>query len=187
MKCPICGEMVADNTATCPNCQVNLRDVELPTMKTEEQNKAPVLGMGWYKFLIWFSLFAAALLNTASGLKLLTGSVYGEEADQIYAFYDGLKGLNVVTGLGLIGMAVLAIVTRISLANYKKNGPKMIVALNLISAAIGLVYVIGVNSILSAANVHIDTSSDYSSLVSSLILALINYNYFKKRAHMFVN
>ena len=47
--------------------------------------------MNWYKFLIYFALFASCVLNAIYGLGMLTGMVYGDASSLVYAFYGSLK------------------------------------------------------------------------------------------------
>lgn len=190
MKCPFCGAYADDNAKYCPQCQVDLQDVEIPKVRESgTEAPAPELGMGWYKFLIWFALFAGALLNFVRGIQLLTGAYYDGYADEVYRFYDGLQALDMVAALALITLAVMGIVARFSLAAYKKNGPKLLIAIYAFNAGIQVIYVLAADSIVSAVTsaVSLDISSGFSSAAIALAMAAINYSYFKKRAHMFVN
>lgn len=190
MKCPFCGTYADDNAKYCPNCQVDLQDAEVPkTPGSGTEAPAPELGMGWYKFLIWFALFAGALLNLVRGIQMMSGDQYDGYADQVYRVFDGLKGLDMVAGVALITLAVIAIVARFSLAAYKKNGPKLLILLYAFNAGIQIIYTLAAKSIISAAtaSVSLDTSSAFSSAAFALAMAAINYSYFKKREHLFVN
>ena len=148
----------------------------------------PALPMGWYKFLIYFALFAGAILNVISGVSMLTGTQYaqyGVNAQTIYRFYNGLEGLDMLMGVLFVVLAVLGIVTRFQLAGYKKSGPMLLVALYGANAVVSLIYVIGFSSIVGSD--LLGFSSDFSSIAVSVAMAFANYKYFKKRGHLFVN
>ena len=50
--------------------------------------------MKWYKFVIYFQLFAAALLNLGSGIALFTGSQYGLNSYELKLLYGVLGNLK---------------------------------------------------------------------------------------------
>jgi len=143
--------------------------------------------MKWHKFMIYFSLWAGALSNVLSGIGLLTGSVYnasGSDAEMIYLFYDGLKGMDVLFGLVSLAMAVLLIVTRFALAGYKENGPKLLIACYAASAVVAILYPLLVSGITGMGFAEL---FDATSLVTGIVMCIANKNYYDKRAHMFVN
>ncbi len=198
MICPYCGAAVEDRAAYCPNCNSSLQNaasfstqepMQMQPVYTQEPVtvQTPELGMGWYKFLIWFSLFAGALLNLATGIQILTGAHYDGMENMVWNFYDGLKEVDTIVGFASIALAVLCIVTRFSLSGYKKNGPKLLLVNYVASAAVNLFYVIAVGSIVSSYGVQLDNSSAYASVAVSLVMVAINQSYFKKREHLFVN
>ena len=58
--------------------------------------------MGWYKFLIYFALFAGAFFNVCYAVLYMTGSIY--ETEQIdpltvYSLYPGVKAVDIVYGI----------------------------------------------------------------------------------------
>ena len=143
------------------------------------------LGMKWYKFLIYFSLFAGAVINVASGIPFLNGSIYGGYADNVYSVFPALKTVDVMYGIVALATAVLCIVARFALAKYKKNGPALLLSIYAIGIVVSIVYFIAVKSIVT--DIDLDTSSIVSSLVSSVVMIIINKIYFDKRKHLFVN
>ena len=143
--------------------------------------------MKWFKFLIYFSLWAGAVLNLISGIAMMSGSSYEGAADLVYAMFDGLQGLDTFCGLYAIALAAFGIFVRFQLAGYKKKAPLMLMILYIAAAAYGLIYIIGINAILPSYVLEaVDTTSMYSSMISSGVMVIINHIYFKKRAHMFV-
>ena len=91
------------------------------------------IGMKWYKFLIYFGLIVSPILNLVNAFNYITGNIYSSQTNGevsaaiIYAYYGlGLKVLDVLYGVLMIGFAVLALVLRNKLANYKSDSLKYI-------------------------------------------------------------
>lgn len=148
----------------------------------------PALGMGWFKFLIYFALFAGAVLNLISGIQMLTGASYEGHKDLVYAFYDGLQALDMLVGIGTIAVAALAIFTRFRLAGYYHDGPKLLTAVYVAVVALNVIYLIGLFAVvpnLSAEDLNM--SSYISSTAVSAVMIFVNISYFNKRSHLFVN
>lgn len=143
--------------------------------------------MGWFKFIIYFQLFASAVINAALGITAFTGSHYDGKAELVYAFFPGMSAVDKVYGLVLIVLAVFAIIVRFQLAQFKKAGPNLYLLLMLISAVAGLVYIIAVNINISGYGVNVEYSDQISQLVVCVVLLVVNYIYFQKRSHLFVN
>ena len=146
------------------------------------------LPMNWFKFLIYFSLFASAVLNAINGITLLTGSAYGELKEAVYKFFDGLQIVDILVGLSCLAVAGFAIYTRMRLAGFYKNGPKMLNNLYISAAAINLIYVIAATSIVNSKQSLYDLSSGgsfYVSIAVSVVMVIANTAYFKKREHLF--
>lgn len=147
----------------------------------------PEVSMGWFKFLIYFALFAGAVLNLISGIMMLTGSAYGTDKELVYRFYEGLQGLDTIVGVLMVILAVIGIAARFTLAGYKKIGPVLLVILYIGSAVVNIIYAVGLPSIVPEFVMQsIDMTSYYSSTASSIVFAIVNAIYFKKRSHLFV-
>ena len=138
--------------------------------------------MKWHKFLIYFLLWLGGIANIGSGLMQLTGSQYGADADMVYRFFSGLQAIDVLFGIVTIALGGMQIFTRFKLANFDAVGPKMLVAVNVIAAAANLLY-----PVIASAVTGIDLSGQigFGSIVGSLVMAVLNWNYYKNRAHLF--
>ena len=79
--------------------------------------------MAWFKFIIYFQLFANMVIMVYNALHGFLGIAYGDDAALIYAFYPGLKAVDVIYGLICIALIVGAFIVRQRLAHYKKNAP----------------------------------------------------------------
>ena len=185
MICPKCGKQIPDGSSVCPECLNPLEDL---AVKSDAAYAEPTPSMKWYKFLIFFALYATAILNIIGGVSQLTGTVYsvtGISASDVYAYYgQGLHILDIVMGILMIGIAVFAIFVRFQLAGYKKQGPKTLLVLYVINLVVSLGYSLAVGAITS---VNVMDSSSVGGLVISAVMIIVNYFYFKKRAHLFCN
>lgn len=205
MICKFCGQEVEDNSTFCQNCGANLSEKE-PSEKDEfftpevdtstssevivEQAK-PARPMKWFKFLIYFLLFASAVLNVISGLGQITGSVYADAAEgitaqMVYDVFPGLKPIDIFVGIMTIGLGVFAIVVRFFLAKYKKVAPTLLLFLYIASCAINVIYCIAV--LLVVPDMFLTAISQMiSSTIVSVIMIIVNKVYFDKRKELFIN
>lgn len=147
--------------------------------------------MNWYKFLIYFGLFAGALVNFSIGITLITGDYYfvqtGElTADMVYGtFGSALKDIDQLYGMGAITMAVISIVLRNMLAGYRKRTLKYVNFLYGGMFAINVLYILAV----------IATIDEWVPMATSVFLAIAihafmwwaNNKYFNKRSAIFIN
>ncbi len=146
--------------------------------------------MGWYKFLIYFSLFAGAVINIINGISTISGSQYGGQADRVYTVLNGMKIVDVTYGILLIGIAALAIVARFQLAGLKRKGPALLYAYSISGMVATVVYLVLVGVIISRYGVNFGSIFDariIGSILGSIIFLVINIIYFNKRRDIFVN
>jgi len=146
--------------------------------------------MAWFRFLIFFSLWASAFSNVVLAVMYLTGAIYDLEfmgmADAVYAEYPSMRALDVAFAIAAVGIAVFSVYTRFRLAGFKKNGPQTLAVLYILSCAVSVLY-----AFVSSAMIGELSASDLSSLsVNVLVTAILvaaNRIYFDKRKHLFVN
>lgn len=147
--------------------------------------------MNWFKFIIYFQLFASCVLNVISGFVVLTGSHYGGDAEAVYRIFSGLQTADILYGLMLLGIAVFAIVVRTRLAKFSSNGPKMYLGFLGASIVIPIIYLVAANMAISESYwgryVELDYTSPSVNIATSVILLCCNVAYFNKRKHLFVN
>ena len=150
-------------------------------------NQAPAVGMKWFKFLIYFGLFAGAVMNALSAVTFLTGSMYGVNPNMVYAVFGDLKTLDMLVGILLLAVAALGIFTRFRLSGYRKNGPAMLNVTYLAAVVTQVIYIIGVLSILpEEAFQYLNFTSVGASIAVSVVMVFVNTAYFKKRKYLFV-
>lgn len=192
MFCSKCGTQIPDNAGFCTSCGNPVASQATPAYQQPlAQPAEPALSMKWFKFLIYFGLWAGAILNIVlNGVVMLNGLHYGdaETAKLVYAMFEDLKSLDTLCGVFAIAVGVFGIYTRFQLAGFKKKGPMLLTLVYAGAIAFNLIYIIGCNSVLPEYILsEMDYSSIYSNTVTSAVMIFVNIAYFKKRAHLFVN
>ena len=160
---------------------------QMPQQGVQQYAAQPELGMKWFKFVIYFQLFVAAISGFWSGWRLLSGSIYGLDADDltyVYNYFSGLKGVDTIIGICFIVLGIFALVTRFILADFKKAGPTMYIGMLAANIVLSIAYYASVSGIVGG-EVGMDYTSTYSSIVASVVLLICNIVYFKKRKHLF--
>lgn len=190
MYCNSCGARVPDNAEYCTSCGAKLpARTQASAMQNQGVNPQALAEnagykMKWFKFLIYFSLFASAVLNFVYAVQYLSGSVYGSDSAAVYSCYSSLKAIDVFYGLVLIALGVFNIYTRFQLSTYKKTGPACLLAIYGASAVIAVIYVMAVSVILGESCFD---SNTFTSVAGSVVMILVNRDYFNKRQSLFVN
>ncbi len=183
MFCKKCGKFISDDKNICPYCGADQKAVQELTNVNALQEQPP---MKFYKFMIYFSLFAAAVVSYISGLTLVTGLQYGGLADQVYAVFPMMKMIDIIYGLFTFGYATYVIFVRQALAKYKIDAPKMVSIMYIVNLASAIIYVILI-SLVSQISIFELLMEDICSLLSTIIFWVITTIYFNKREHLFIN
>lgn len=197
--CAKCGAVIPDNGASQGQTTINGVGYNQPQYAQQPQyNVQPMptnnaLPMGWYKFLIYFALFASAVIGLGFGIAYLTGTIYTMQdsrvsAELVYALMPSLQTWDVIYGLYMLAVAGFSIYTRMGLAKYKANAPKCVMILYAANALMAIIYSIAASSILS--ELSSDSGMDatvVTSIIVGVVMVVVNYIYFKKRSHLFVN
>ncbi len=180
MFCSKCGEFIPEGSRYCPNCGTDSQQPQLP--------------MKWFKFLIYFLMFANALLFLSQAASFFTGSQYGDSAASVYHFFSGLKAVDMVMGVLYLGAAAYSIYTRFMLSGYKRIGPKCMyayyavnVGLQVLYTALACIVFAGVNANLATELLTENLPTLLGSVVGCVLGIALNRTYFNKRAHLFVN
>lgn len=188
MFCPKCGSQIPEGSKFCTHCGTSTAQsgANAPTgMNYGAQTQEYEYPMNWYKFLIYFALFASALLNVISGIMTMVGSQYQGLADYVYLYFGGgLKALDIIMGIIQIAIAALAILTRFSLAKFEAKGPKLVMLLYLVNAVVSLFYVVVASAI---TGMNLFDASTIISIIVSIAMLVANRVYFTKRQSLFVN
>ena len=155
---------------------------------------AKVYRMAWFKFIIYFQLFANAVLMLFNAVSGISGLGYGDSAELIYAVCPMLKAVDVIYGVLCLAFAVTAVLVRQRLVRYRKNAPVLYLGYVGTVMAAGLIYTFaGVAALgtLSAFVMDAATSGIVGNVLGTVIGAAVffplNYIYFKKRKELFIN
>lgn len=145
---------------------------------------APQRGMKWFKFIIYFQLWAGMLVNLVTAGKYFTGAYYEGNAEMVYRFFPALQPLDIVMGVVCLALAVYAVVVQRALAKFRAKGPMMYYLMYIVNTAATVLYLI-IGSIIIGQSVF--TAEVAGSIIGSLVMIFINIPYFNNRKHLFVN
>ena len=213
MYCKNCGTLNNDSDAFCQNCGAVLQSKDESNILDSSANQAEpyvnqaqpyvnsfsasdpasssALPMNWHKFLAYCGLWLGALANLITGIRIITGSQYEGYKSLVYYVIPDLKSLDTFYGLALFACVGLGCFTAYSLLKFKKGAPKFLSILYIATGVSTLIYYIGLTSIISSISRDLDLSqisaSAIGTLIGSIAALVINYIYYKKRSHLFVN
>ena len=145
---------------------------------------APQRGMKWFKFIIYFQLWAGMLVYLVTAGKYLTGAYYEGNAEMVYRFFPALQPLDIVMGVVCLALAVYAVVVQRALAKFRAKGPMMYYLMYIVNTAVTVLYLI-IGSIIIGQSAF--TAEVAGSFLGALVMIFINIPYFNNRKHLFVN
>ena len=145
---------------------------------------APQRGMKWFKFIIYFQLWAGRLVNLVTAGKYFTGAYYEGNAEMVYRFFPALQPLDIVMGVVCLALAVYAVVVQRALAKFRAKGPMMYYLMYIVNTAVTVLSLL-IASIIIGQSVF--TAEVAGSIIGSLVMIFINIPYFNNRKHLFVN
>ncbi len=206
--CSNCGAEIPEGLSFCENCgtpvpQATAAESENFNQQTNvnvtqenhliSENDAR---MKWFHFTIYAVLFMFAAVYLALAVLQATGFVYIHDSASVYKLYPGMQALNITMAAFNLIMAVMAVVIRQRLAQYKKNGPGLLLGW-MWASLIGL-FSYEMISCMIAGNLTIGTKVypiQYFALYVGIPLLIIaiyvifNTLYFKsyKRRDLFTN
>ena len=222
MYCRFCGKEIPEGGRFCINCgkevdvtdtaQAGVSQTENPApgarqpWENEYQQPYPRVNpdvlinpaknyhLAWFKFIIYFQLFANAAVMVYNAVTCLFGLAYGDDAAVVYAVCPGLKVVDVIYGIICLCAAVTAILIRQRLGHYKKNAPVFYMSFVGAVMALGLLYnfaVLAVLNTVSSSVMQAGAANMAETVLGTVIGAAVyfplNYIYFKKRKELFVN
>ena len=217
MFCPECGKQTPEESMNfCPFCGHELRVVKekirimniendgevedtLPkdhfkdnyNFRTNSGTFAHEMPMGWYKFLINFSLVFGAITNFITGIVYLVGGHYNVNGTNysaaVYKAFPDLQGMDIFMAVCLFALGCYAIWIRYMLAEYKEGSPSHLIAMQIFSIIASIFYLVAVIGIIGEDMGSEVTSPATFSILVSVVMAIVNYFYFAKRQDLFVN
>ncbi len=141
--------------------------------------------MKWYKFAVYFQLFAFAVLYVLQGIVHLHGFILGfGSAETIMTKYPALKAVEMVLAIVGFLIAVLCILARQLLWYFKAWGPKVYLIVMALSGLYSCIY----NGLASLViGMPVFTQYDIGSLISTIFIVIACRDYFANRADLFVD
>ncbi len=200
--CPECGANLAPVPSAAPEESVPAAPAapEIPTpfdptpydpapysadsFASADVVAAPQRGMKWFKFIIYFQLWAGMLVNLVTAGKYFTGAYYEGSAEMVYRFFPALQPLDIVMGVVCLALAVYAVVVQRALAKFRAKGPMMYYLMYIVNTAVTVLYLI-IGSIIIGQSAF--TAEVAGSIIGSIVMLFVNIPYFNNRKHLFVN
>ena len=145
---------------------------------------APQRGMKWFKFIIYFQLWASMLVYLVTAGKYFTGAYYEGNAEMVYRFFPALQPLDIVMGVVCLALAVYAVVVQRALAKFRAKGPMMYYLMYIVNTAVTVLYLL-IASIIIGQSAF--TAEVAGSIIGSIVMLFVNIPYFNNRKHLFVN
>ena len=143
--------------------------------------------MKWFKCIIYVQLFFNTLAMSIQGVQYITGTIYGETKDLVYAFWgQTLRTCDILFGVVNFVLAVAAIVVRMRLAKFKKDGPLCYLVFWGAQGLVSAVYTLATYAIIGEA-VGTSIYTIIGVIVGTAVAVIVNYDYFNKRKELFVN
>ena len=192
MICEKCGAKLPDNTKFCTSCGAYFEPPKYREQHDALQYQDPYHGfpMKWHKFLIYFGLWAAAVVNLYSAVKTLVGSNYGADTSEFYSQLPSIvRVLDIIYAVIVLGIAALQIVTVVRLIWLKRDAPKLLLRVYIINCASSLIYTIIIYAVVSKGFgfMQFFSPSLVVNITISGIMIFANTTYYKKREALFVN
>ena len=131
--------------------------------------------MKWYKFLIYFYLFANAIEYFYNFIMSVNNATI---------FTNDRRLGDLVFAVFYLGMAVYFLITRNALAKYKEIGPRLLLGSYIIIAIASVINILVFSDRLSGTSDDIFIAL-LISVFTELIMYACNAAYFKKRDHLF--
>ena len=149
----------------------------------KRQEKETAYPMKWYKFAVYFQLFAFAVLNVVQGMTHLVGPVFGYgTALEVIEKYPNIEIVEIIMAVLGFVLAILCLVDRQLLWHYKVLGPKLYL---LVMGACGIYHFIYSALASIVIGLPIFTQYDIGGAISTIIIVILCRNYFKERADLF--
>lgn len=149
----------------------------------KRQEKETEYPMKWYKFAVYFQLFAFAALNMIWGMMHLMGPIFGYgKASEVIEKYPNIEIVEIIMAVLAFLLAILCLVDRQLLWHYKVQGPKLYLLVMAFSGIYNFIYSALASIVIG---LPIFTQYDIGGLLSTIIIVVLCRNYFKERSTLF--
>lgn len=162
----------------------------MESTESSDGQSAPVgdfgLPMKWHKFLIYFALWAGAVLNLISGAQMFFMGINAGNA-WLYEMTSGLRALYIVSGIFMIAIGVFQIFTRSALARFSRRGPRMVVWLYASLVILNALEILMAWLLFGVPLNYLLTADVWFYLIEGVLMTWANQVYYRKRAALFIN
>ncbi len=144
-----------------------------------------MLNNKWYKFLIYFALWAMAFINIAIGIIFISGTHYkllSLTKNVVYSYYLDLQKVDKFLGYVHILISIYIINVFYNLFGLKKGSLNMLLAMHVIIIFFRVLYFIVCPLNLQAFKLY-----NILSLIINILLIIFNYCYLRKCRQTFIN
>lgn len=131
--------------------------------------------LGWHKFLIYFGLWVAGLLDIASGIQNVRLS------SQLMQYLQTYGALFLILGAAAIVLGIFLIYVRFQLARFRKNAPKKL----LIAIVIGLIT--SLVALATGLSLGADMSDSAGAIIGEGVGLFVCWRYYSSREELFIN
>ena len=180
--------VVVEEPAHCENTSSPVSDYINVDPSAAQARYAPHVidkPMKWYKFLVYFALWAGAIVNFSNAVYGLLGIPNGTDEQMFYFYVDGYEDFERAAAIFLLGLVVFQIYTCIQLLGYRKKAPILINAVYFTIFAYELICTIAIGIMVNTSAVKL-----VGTLIGLLIVygpfCALNAVYFNKRKHLFI-
>lgn len=190
MKCDYCGKEVQNGLTVCDGCGAGLTvsDKENKTLSASAV-KIPEPEMNWFKFLIYFSLYAYFVSSLIDAFLCFFGEKFGFLSEFIVEiiFTGRFRFIGIIYAVIILIMAAAAIYVRNSLAKFKEFAPKYFIIWSISTSVISLLFTLLNITLIENSGFGDCMGEVLGTAVGETIYVMCNVTYFKKRKHLFVN
>lgn len=181
MICRNCNSVNEDDAVFCSKCGEPFDGKSI---------KKP-LGMKWFKFIIYGQLILMIIMSIMSVYMLMDGYVYFDGpiniTQQVYNRAPLMKTIDMIYVIIIMMMTIFTVYVRHQLAKYRTNAVNIFLFFLVISALVSLSQT-GLSYVIAKADpLDFVITSFVIELIWTGSLLLINFDYFKKRKHLFIN
>ena len=145
-----------------------------------------------------FGLILSAIGYIGIGVIVMTGAGHGVEKEVLellYLRFSSLKTVDTLMGLAYFALAAALVWVRFQMSGFKKDAPKRFLILQACCAILPLFYnlilylIFSNNTGLTAEEIFDKDSRSQmiGSVIGTVGGTVINYKYYKKREHLFIN
>ena len=150
------------------------------------------LPMNWYNFVVKVQYILILLFNAvAIEVLLVQGGVFGSKEGQefMYGASGAFIAADVIYIILIVIASVLCVLVRQKLVKFQKDAWKWYIGYLIFNLAASVLYYIGLAIIYGSLGFEAAVFGSYIivSLLGTVICVVLNYIYFNKRKHLFVN